>query len=112
MPTLGSYFLSTLPTPTFFPLTPAGATGQVWAANKTQTEKATQSYLPGSVRLGHAHHLAYISLSLPQGEISPGGRLCWCQANQPEEQYPGDAGRGSLVTLARTVSESWKVFGQ
>lgn len=44
----GSYFLSTLPTPTFFPLTPAGATGQVWAANKTQTEKATQSYLPGS----------------------------------------------------------------
>lgn len=47
LPTPGSHFLSTLPAPTLFPLTPAGATGQVWAENKTQTEKATQSCLPG-----------------------------------------------------------------
>lgn len=35
LPTPESYSLSTLPTPTFLPLTPAGTTGQVWAANKT-----------------------------------------------------------------------------
>ena len=38
LPTPGSYSLPALPTPAFFPLTPAGTTGQVWAA---QTEEAT-----------------------------------------------------------------------
>ena len=66
----------------------AGATGQVWAAKRHRL-RATQSYFHRPVRLGHAHHLAYLSSPLPQGDISPGGRPCWCQATQWRSRTPG-----------------------
>lgn len=88
--TLESYFLSTLPNPQLFPLTPAGATGQVWAANKTQTEQATQRYLPGPWEAGPR---------LPPGLLlpttSPRGYQPWRKAML----VPGNPARSRILGM-------------
>lgn len=103
LPTPGSYFLYTLPPhpnpPSSFLSHLLGQLARC-GQQRTPTKRATQSYLPGCVRLGHTHHLAHISPPLPQGAY-PGGRPCWCLATQPEEQYPENVGAGVFGNLSQ-----------
>lgn len=85
------------PPPTFLPSTPAGATSQVWAANKTQTKKNTKLSPWVQVRLGHAYHLAYISLVLSQAQGTSALEEGYASAKQPS-YGAGPRGCGEGVT--------------